>query len=79
MRGVPKKQKIQFFNDTEKNMTVRLNIAGTPPSAKQVKSKEGLLINMRSDMILVKLWEYDLGENGTEKILMFQDRGEKLP
>lgn len=52
-------------------MTVRINIAGVPPTAKTVKPQAGLLINMRSDVILVKLWDYDT--------IMFQDRGKKLP
>lgn len=62
-----KNRMIKFFNDTNKPMTVRINIADCLPTVKQVKPQKTIAVFTRSSEVFVKVWE--------DNVILFQDIG----
>jgi len=62
---------VLFFNDTDKPITLRLNIADTIPTVITVEPQTIKALFMRTDTLLFKIWP--------DNVVMVQDRGLQKP
>ena len=62
---------VLFFNDTDKPITLRLNIADTIPTVVTVEPQSQKALFMRTDTLLFKIWP--------DNVVMVQDRGLQKP
>jgi len=60
-----KDTKIIVFNDTDEELTVRVNVKDTLPSLVKVEPSKRIVLSMRTSEIFFKIW------NGN--VIMFQD------
>jgi len=61
------KTTILVFNDTDKELIVRINIAGAMPTVAKVQPRKQIAVFMKSNKIFFKIWN--------DNVIMFQDRG----
>ena len=62
---------VLFFNDTDKPITLRLNIANTIPTVVTVEPQSQMALFMKTDTLLFKIWP--------DNVVMVQDRGLQKP
>ncbi len=65
------KTNVLFFNDTDKPITLRLNIANTIPTVVTVEPQKQKALFMRTDTLLFKIWP--------DNVVLVQDRGLQKP
>jgi len=62
---------VLFFNDTDKPITLRLNIADTIPTIVTVEPQSQKALFMRTDTLLFKIWP--------DNVVLVQDGGLQKP
>jgi len=66
---IQKRTRIHVFNDTDKPLTVRINIVETQPNVITVEPQKQAMIFLKSDDVFFKVWK--------DNVVLFQDVAKK--